>query len=376
MKKRMIIMLSVLGILFGCILFYKLFISFMIKRSLQAQQNPIVTVSTMKATTSTWQPQITAAGSVRAIRGVDVTTSLAGMVTEIYFLPGQFILKNTPIVQLNADAEIGQLASLQAQAALAQLTYTRDTKQYHAHAISQQTLETDLENLKSLQGQVAEQSAIVAKKTVRAPFDGRLGINHINPGQYINPGDKIVSLQTLNPIYIDFYLPEQQLAALQVGQIVTVTTDAAPHQNFMGKITTIEPAIDSTTRNVEVEATIQNVDFKLAPGMFVKVFINAQKPVRWITLPQTAVSYNPYGALVYLVHEKSNQTKKPILTVTQKFVETGDTRGEQVAILRGIAVGDEVVTSGQLKLKNGSQITINNEITPNNSPSSAAPNTH
>lgn len=376
MKKRMLIMLSVLGILFGCIFLYKLFISIMIKHFLRAQQNPIITVSTMKATTSIWQPQITAVGSLRAIRGVDITTELAGMVTKIYFLPGQFILKNTPIAQLNADVEIGQLASLQAQAALAQLTYTRDTKQYQAHAISQQTLETDLQNLKSLQGQVAEQSATVAKKTIRAPFDGRLGINYINPGQYINPGDKIVSLQTLNPIYVDFYLPQQQFPELQVGQVIHITSDALPQKNFAGAITTIEPAIDSATRNVAVEATIQNKDFKLAPGMFVKVFINTQKPVLWITLPQTAISYNPYGALVYLVHKKLDQVGKPILTVTQKFVEPGETRGEQVAVLQGLTVGDEVVTSGQLKLKNGSQITINNKITPNDSPSSSAPNTH
>lgn len=369
-KKYMIIMLISLGILFGGIFGYKAFIAFMTKRFwLEAANNKVETVSTMKAASTEWSPTLKAVGSLRAILGVYVTTELAGMVQKIYFTPGAEVKEGVVLVQLNADAEIGQLQALQAQAMLARITYDRDKAQYRVHAVSKQTVDTDEWNLKNLLGQVAEQAATVAKKTLRAPFSGRLGINLVNPGQYLNVGDKVTSLQTLNPIYVDFYLPQQALSELELEQRVNVITDTYPGITFSGKITTIEPNVDTATRNVQVEATIDNADLKLAPGMYVTVDVITGKTLRFITLPQTAVTFNPYGDIVYLVKEKGKDDEgKPILIAEQVFVTTGDTRGDQIAITKGIKEGDIVITSGQLKLKNGSRVTINNETQPPNNP--------
>jgi membrane fusion protein (multidrug efflux system) len=355
-----------MGILFSCIVIYKIIVGIMIKHAI-SNQSHAVAVSTMKVDYSMWQPTFTASGSLRAMKGVNVTTELAGMVKAIYFKPGSMVIHDTILVQLNADAEIGQLQSLEAQAELAKITYERDKKQYKVQAISQQTLDTDVQTLKNLQGQVNEQKAIVAKKTIRAPFSGHLGINYINPGQYINPGDTIVTLQTLNPMWVDFFIPQQALNQLKIGKAVTVTTDSYPEKNFKGTITAINPVVDITTRNVQVEATIFNPTSELVPGMFVTVVMNTDKPQYYLTLPQSAISFNPYGDIVYIVKQDGkNKNQKPLLKATQAFIQAGDKRGDQIAILKGLKKGDTVVTSGMLKLKNNSQITINNSIMPLN----------
>jgi membrane fusion protein (multidrug efflux system) len=368
LKKQMTIMLVVMGILFGLIFGWKIAISIITKRFFASMKAPPVTVSTMKAEESVWHPTIQAVGSLRARVGVNVTTELAGMVQTIYFNPGSFVKKGDILVQLNADSELGQLHSLKAQVELAKITYQRDKLQYAAHAVSKQALDTDEWNLKNLQAQVEEQTAIVAKKTLHAPFSGALGVNNISPGQYLNVGDAVTTLQALDPLYVDFFLPQQTLAQLEVGQKVRVVTDTFPKKTFEGLITTIEPIVDSATRNVEVEATLQNPKFLLKPGMFVQVVVDIQSKRSYITLPQTAISFNPYGDIVYLVKDsgQKDSNNKPILVVSQVFVTLGDTRGEQIAILKGIKVGDMVVTSGQLKLKNGSQILINNSLQPSN----------
>lgn len=369
MKKRMIIMLIFVGILFGGIFGWKGFNSFMMKRAMSHMQAPAVTVSTMKVTSSPWQTSLKAVGSLRAIVGVNVTTELAGMVQKIYFSPGATVKEGTILVQLNADAEIGQLYSLQAQVELAKITYARDQAQYAVHAVSKQQVDSDEWNLRNLRGQTAQQMATVNKKTLRAPFSGRLGISNVNPGQYLNVGDKVVSLQTLDPIYIDFYLPQQSIAQIKLGQPVKVKSDAYPGKTFNGKITTIDPAVDTDTRNVAVEATLENAKYELAPGMFASVDVTVGSPEAFITLPQSAITFNPYGDIVFIVKEKGKDDKgQPILIVNQSFVTTGNTRGDQIQILSGIKVGDEVVTSGQLKLQNDSRIIINNAIQPSNNP--------
>src|SRR5579885_1553482 len=235
MKKRMVIMLISLGILFGGIFGYKLFMGLMMKRYMATMQAPAVTVSTMKVGYSDWTANQKAVGSLRAIVGVNVTTELAGMVQKIYFAPGATVKEGTVLVQLNADAEKGQLHALQAQSELAKITYRRDKAQFAVHAVSKQTVDTDEWNLKNLMGQVEQQAATVEKKTIRAPFNGRLGISYVNPGQYLNVGDKVATLQTLDPIYIDFYMPQQALAYLKLGQSVNVTSDTYPGQKFTGK---------------------------------------------------------------------------------------------------------------------------------------------
>jgi membrane fusion protein (multidrug efflux system) len=331
----------------------------------------------MKVGYSDWQPKLKASGSLRAIRGVSVTTELAGLVTKIMFTPGATVKQGTLLVQLNADAEIGQLQSLQAQAALAQITYKRDQAQYKIHAVSKQTVDSDFENLQSLQGQVAQQAATVAKKTIRAPFTGRLGINNVNPGQYVNVGDKIVTLQTLDPIYADFYMPQQTLAEIKVGQNVALISDTFPKKTFTGKITTIEPTVDPSTRNVEVEATLPNPDYQLTPGMFATVEIITGEPKRFLTVPQSAISFNPYGDIVYVITQQGkDKDGKPMQIANQKFVITGQTRGDQITVLKGLKGGETIVTSGQLKLKNGSQIAVNNSVVPQNSPNPVAPDDH
>lgn len=375
-KKRMTIMLIGVGILFGCIIIYKVIMGLLMQHFLAAYKSPTVTVSTMKVGYQPWQPKLTAAGSLRAIRGVNVTTQLEGMVTQIYFKPGQDVEQNALLVQLNADDSIALLQSLQADEAIAQVNYERDKAQYKLQAISKAVLDADVATLKSTTAKVAQQAAIVQMKTIRAPFAGRLGISQINPGQYIKPGDAVTMLQTLDPIYVDFYVPQQSLAQLKLGLPVSVTTETFPGRLFTGKITTINPGIDVGTRNVEVEATIDNPKHELAPGMFVATTVTVGEPHNYLTLPQTAVAFNPYGEIVYIVKETGKDKKGPILIATQKFVTTGETRGEQVVILQGLNEGETVVTSGQLKLKNGSRVEINNAIQPSNNPAPELPNNH
>lgn len=375
-KKPMIIMLIFVGILFGGIFAYKAVMNMFMKRFFATQTAPTVTVSTTKVTYSDWQPSLRASGSTRAIRGVDVTTQLAGMIQTIYLTPGAEVKEGDVLVQLNADPDIAQLHSLQANATLAKITYERDVKQFKFQAISKQQLDSDLQNMKSLDAQVAQQKATIAMKTIVAPFNGRLGISKVNPGQYLSPGDKVVSLQTLDPIYVDFYVPQQQLPQLQVGQEVVIKTDAFPNAAFKGKITTIDPAVNQSTRNVEVEATVENPDLLLAPGMFMLVNVDAGHAKPYLTLPQTAITFNPYGDIVFLVKESKDSKGKEALTVQQAFVVTGETRGDQITILDGVKEGDTVVTSGQLKLKNGSHIIVNNTVQPSDNPDPKVLNDH
>lgn len=364
-------MLIIVAILFSLIFGWKAFQAIMIKKYMATMLAPAITVSAMKVESSLWQPKLNAVGSLRARVGVNVTTELAGMVQTIYFTPGSEVTKGTVLVQLNAGTELGQLHSLEAQVELAKITYQRDKAQYAIHAVSKQTVDTDEWNLKNLQAQVEEQAATTAKKTIRAPFSGHLGINNVNPGQYINVGDAVTTLQSLDPIYVDFFLPQQTIGQLKLGQEVAIVTDSFPKITFKGKITTIQPAVDSSTRNVEVEATIANPKSLLKPGMFSRVEVDTQSPQTFLTLPQSAVSFNPYGDIVYRVKDsgKKDSKNQSILIANQVFVVTGETRGDQIAILKGLNYGDTVVTSGQLKLKNNSQIIINNKIQPSNNAS-------
>lgn len=376
MKKQMLVMLISLAVLFGAIFIWKGIKGILIKHFFASQQNPTITVSTAKVGYASWQPKLEAVGSLRAVLGVNVTAQLAGMIQKIYFIPGSLVQTNAPLVQQNADPDIAQLHALEANAELARITYERDKKQYAAQAVSKQQLDTDYQNLKNARSQVGQQAATVAKLTIKAPFAGRLGISNVNPGQYLNPGDTVVTLQSLDPIYVDFYLPQQDLAQLKVGQNVSVHSDTFPHKKFTGKITTIDPLIDTSTRNVEVEATIANPQYELTPGMYATVTVQTGKPQSFLTVPQSAISFNPYGDIAYVVKETKDENKQSTLTVQQVFVTTGDTRGEQITVLQGLKAGDVIVTSGQLKLKNGSRIAINNTVYPTNNPRPVVSNQH
>jgi membrane fusion protein (multidrug efflux system) len=376
LRRRMRIMLICLLILFGGIFIYKMVMGLLLKHYMSSQSR-VVTVSTMKVGVSNWQPKVDAAGSLRAIHGVNVTTELAGMVQTVYFKPGADVKAGDVLVQLNADNDIALLHSLQANSDLARTTFNRDKLQYKIEGVSKQVVDNDAANLQSLLAQVAQQAAIVEKKTIRAPFTGRLGINLINLGQYVNPGDAIAMLQTLDPIYVDFFVPQQYLPRLALGQAVQLTVDGFNHQEFKGKVTTVNPGVDPATRNLTVEATIANPKRLLLPGMFATVNVDTGEPEKFITLPQTAIFYNSYGDIVYVVEEDGkNKNGEPKLVAKQRFVQAGDTRGEQVTILKGLKEGDTIVSSGQLKLKNGSEIAVNNTVAIPDSPDPDLPNSH
>jgi membrane fusion protein (multidrug efflux system) len=365
MLKRMAIMLVAVGLLFGGIFGFQLFKARMIQKAMAANKAPPVTVTTMRAERQPWQSELTAVGTLRAVRGVDVTTEIAGLVRALHFTSGNDAKAGQVLVQLNADSDIAQLHALEAAADLAATVYERDRRQYEAQAISKATLDADAADLKSKRAQVSQQAAIVEKKTIRAPFGGRLGITTVNPGQYLNPGDKIVTLQSIDPIYVDFMLPQQQLSRIAVGQEMSLLTDSFPGRAFRGRINAIDPRVDPATRNVQVEATLGNPKRELLPGMFGSVTVQAGAPRTYLTLPQTAVSFNPYGATVYIVQQTGKRADgSPVLTVRQTFVKTGETRGDQVAILSGVKAGEVVVTSGQLKLRNGSEVIVNNKVRP------------
>ncbi len=377
LSKPMKIMLLVVGILFGLIFTYKGIMMVMRNMYFAANKNPVVTVSTAVSGYQDWQPKLKAVGSLRAISGVNVTTELAGLVTKIYFTPGSYVEGGTVLIQLDADTEIGQLQSLRAQAALAKITYDRDKKQFSVNAISKQQLDNDLYTWQNLEGQAAAQAATVSKKTIRAPFAGQLGIRVVNLGQYLNTGDNVTTLQSLDPIYANFYLPQQALAQLKIGQTVHITTDTYPDKVFIGKITTIQPLVDTSTRNVEIEATIDNPEHTLTPGMYITAEVLSGESQKLLTLPVTAVSFNPYGDIVYIVEDGGKDKKgKSQLSVKQSFVTVGDSRGDQVTITGGLKAGQTVVTSGQLKLKNGSLIKVNNTVQPDSSANPVVTNDH
>jgi membrane fusion protein (multidrug efflux system) len=371
MTKRMIIMLAcVLALIAALALGFYLHIRQVIANS--PKPNP-QTISTVKVEALEWQPELSAVGTLSAVRGVDVSSEIVGLVREVNFKSGQDVKAGDVLIQLNADSDIAQLRSFEAAAELAAVVLERDKAQLEAEAVSQAQVDSDTADLKSKRALAAQQAATVAKKTIRAPFAGKLGITTVNPGQFLNPGDKIVTLQTIDPIYIDFYLPQKQIAGLSVGMVVNVGSDAYAGQTFSGKVTSISPKIDVATRNVQVQATIENARRRLLPGMSARVGVDSGDKKRTLTLPQTAITYNPYGSTVFIVKPGEQKDAKGSggQVVQQVFVTTGETRGDQVAILKGLQEGQEVVSSGQLKLQNGAPVAINNTVQPANSPNPA-----
>jgi membrane fusion protein (multidrug efflux system) len=370
LRKRMIWMLVGVLVLMGLIIGFNLFKTIMIKKYLAGAGSPPATVTTMLVTEDEWQPQLTASGSLRAYRGVELSTEVNGIVKNVFVKSGMDVKEGTLLMALVQDADRAQLQALQAQADLARVINERDRQQLAIEAISKNAFDSSSAEYKSKLAQVEQQAALIAKKNLQAPFAGRVGIVSTNPGQFINSGDKIMTLQTLDPIFVDFTMPQSVAAQIQKGQVVNVVSDAFGNQNFKGKITAISPRIESNTRNIQIEALVSNPDKKLLPGMFASLKVDLGEKTRYMTVPQTAVTYNPYGSIIYLAKEgkATNKDGKPMLEAQQVFVTTGPTRGDQVAILKGITVGDTIVTSGQLKLKNGTPLIVNNQVMPGNNP--------
>ena len=370
LQRRMIIMLCGVFLLLGLIFAFNQFKMFMLKYFITGMGLPPATVSTMVVATSEWQPKLTSVGNVRAFRGVELSTEIGGSVLTVPIKSGQDVKEGDLLIKLNDASDVAQLKSLKAMADLAKVINERDSQQLAIQAISKNVFDTSAADAKSKLAQVESQTALVAKKNLKAPFSGRVGIVSINPGQYVNSGDKLLTLQTLDPIFVDFNLPQNNAEQIQVGQEVVVTTDAFKDASFTGKITAVSPKVDTNTRNIQVEAKLANPDKKVLPGMFANVNIKVGEQVKLLTLPQTAVTYNPYGSTVFVAKPTGKKDKqgKPVLEAQQVFVTTGATRGDQVAILKGIEEGATVVTSGQLKLKNGTPLLINNTVQPANSP--------
>ncbi len=366
----MIIMLAVVGILLGGVIAFNFIKGRTLSKYMAKSAAPAVTVTATKVGYEPWQPQLHAVSSLRAVRGVEVTTELPGLVRSVYFKSGDEVAAGAVLAELSSDSDVALLHSLQAQAELARITLERTRAQFEARAVSQAQLDRDAATFDSTQAQVAQQAALVSKKTLRAPFAGRLGIGKVNPGQYLNPAESLVTLQAIDPIYADFFLPQQELQKISVGLPLTLTTDAIKSAAFAGNITAVDAKVAVETRNVQVEATLANAGKQLLPGMFGRVSVDIGTPQRYLTLPLTAITYNPYGSTVFIVKESDKKGDKgePVRVARQVFVRTGLTRGDQVAIVAGLEPGAEVVTSGGFKLKNGTPLIIDNSLPLANDP--------
>jgi membrane fusion protein (multidrug efflux system) len=374
MIKRLVIVLVLFFIVFGAIFGWGAVKAHFIGQFLASIPYQTQTVSTTTAATTPWQPSMSAVGTITAINGADLSSEVSGIVDTIDFQSGDDVKAGQVLVTLRANNDTAVLAQLQATAAVDESNYTRDQKQFSADAVSQAQVDSDKATYLAAKAQVAAQQALMAEKIIKAPFDGTIGIRQVDIGQYLAAGTNVVTLQQLNPLFMDFDVPQQALAQIAPGQTVQVSVDAFAGKVFAGTISAINSAIDTATRTVQVRATIQNEGMLLRPGMFATVQITTGAPQELITLPQTAITYNPYGDTVYIVRHGTGHDGKPALIASQTFVTLGDTRGDQVAILKGVAPGDVVVTAGQLKLENGVTVTVNNNVPVPNDPNPNPPN--
>lgn len=326
---------------------------------------PPVVVTATQAKEDTWQPILTAVGSLVAVQQVTVSPEMPGQVKHIAFQSGQLVQKGQLLVRLDTGVEEAQLASAEADAKLAQLQLERTRKLRETNAISQQELDSAEARAAQTQAQNDNLRGVIDRKTVRAPFTGRLGIRQVDPGAYVNSGTPLVTLQALSQMYIDFSMPQQRLAQLANDQIVRITSDAFPGETFEGKIGTIDAAVDSTTRNVRVRGVIDNPNERLRPGMFVDVAVVLPSTERVIIVPATSIAYAPYGDRVFIVQERkaedSDATEK---FVKQTIVRLGEHRGDFVAVISGLKAGETVVTSGAFKLQENAVVSITDKLAP------------
>jgi membrane fusion protein (multidrug efflux system) len=374
MIKPLLIMVLIVAVVLGGIFGWQAFVGSMTKKFMSASAIAPQTVSTITVAASSWQPQIEAVGTLRAVRGADLSAQAAGEVDKIEFDSGNEVPAGKVLLRLRPNDDFAKLQQLQAAAELAQQTLKRDQEQFAAQAISQATIDTDVSTLKSAQAQVAAQQALIEEKVIKAPFAGRLGIRQVDLGQYLTAGTPIVTLQALDPILIDFYVPQQALQHLKIGEAATATVDTYPGVNFAGVIESINSKVDTASRNVQVRASFRNADRRLVPGMFANVAIDSGDASSQITIPQTAITYNPYGDTVFVLQHEGDANGKTKDTAQQRFVTLGATRGDQVAIQSGLKEGDVVVSAGQMKLRNGSSVIVDNTVKPADDRNPTPPN--
>jgi len=356
MFKRLLIVLLALGLLFGGIFGWKYYQAGEQAR-LAAMPPPPATVAAAKVRQEQWLPYLETVGSLTAVQGIEVTSEVAGQVSAIHFRSGQPVKRGELLLQLDDSVDQADLAGLQAEQYLAQLQFERNARLVKERSVSRAEYDNARANLEAARARVAAKQASITKKAIRAPFDGRLGIRRVDLGQYLPPGAAIVPLQVLHPIYLDATLPERRLAEVSVGQTVEVQVQAYPGEPFAGTLSAINPGIDPASRSVKLRATLDNPDGRLRPGMFAEVRLRLPRIEPVLTLPQTAISYNPYGASVFVIAPQGDQ-----LVVETRQVETGEVRDGRVVIVSGVREGEQVVSAGQVKLRSGMAVTIDNRI--------------
>jgi membrane fusion protein (multidrug efflux system) len=333
-----------------------------------AFQPPPEAVTTVVASQEEWPATLTAIGTAAAVQGVTVSADLPGTVERILFESGQAVRAGEVLAVLDTRQEQAQLAASDAQRELAQITFERMRGLLDEDVISRAEFDRATATSRQTGAQVGEIRAVIQRKTIRAPFSGILGLRQVNLGQYLAGGAPLVTLQSLNPIYVNFGVPQQSLAQVPIGRKVRITWDDLAAVEWTGRVTALDSIVDEATRNIQVQATLANPDGRLRPGMFVRaeVVLGSAHPV--VALPGSAISYAPYGDSVFVVTDLKNDKGQAYRGVRQQFVKLGPGRGDQVAVLSGVKPGDEVVTSGVFKLRNGAPVQINNTVRPANSP--------
>jgi membrane fusion protein (multidrug efflux system) len=331
-------------------------------------QPPPEAVTTVRAAQEEWPSTIAAIGTVEAVHGVTVAADLPGLVSRIEFDSGKRVRAGDVLVRLDTRQEQAQLAAAEAQRKLSAVNFERMKGLRDQGITSQADFDKSAAENKQAIAQTGEMQASIGRKTIRAPFSGILGIRQVNLGQYLKPGDPIVPLQSLDPVYVNFAVPQQQVAALRVGADVHVKAQGIENADGTGTITAVDSVVDEATRNIQVQATLANPDGKLRPGMFVEAQVVLGAALSVVALPTSAISYAPYGNSIFVVGDMKGPDGKPYKGVHQQFVKVGSARGDQVAVLSGVKAGEEVVTSGVFKLRNGAAVVVNNKVQPSNNP--------
>lgn len=328
----------------------------MIKGFITTGGQPPVTVSATAAAAETWASSLPAIGSFKPVKGTDIAPEAGGVVQEIFFESGQDIKQGQPIITINDDVEQADMKSAQAALREAQMALERKKALADRGNASKAAYDTALASRDVALANIARIKATIEKKKILAPFDGKLGIRQVNLGQYVSPGTPLVSLQQLDPIYVDFTMSEQQLSILRAGLEISVTTDAFKGETFNGTIESIDPHIDPATRNIQIRGLVQNPDKKLLPGMFANVSVGLPAALDVITVPRTAITYSLYGDSLFIV----TKGEKDVSTVARRGVKVGEARGDRVAVLEGVTAGEQVVINGQIKLYEGAKVVIDN----------------
>jgi multidrug efflux system membrane fusion protein len=364
MVRWFIIVGLLLGLLVGGLVWFNYFRGQMIAQFFANNKPPPSSVSIAEAKSEVIPNLLTAVGGLAAVHQVDVTSDVSGRITDILFTAGATVKAGSPLVQLFDAPDQGDLASFKAQAIGAQLALDR-AKQLAARQFGPQaTADAAQATYDQANAGIAKTQALISQKLVRAPFDGELGVRHIEVGQFLTAGTQIVTLTDLSTLYANFTVTEKDSAALKVGQTVRILVDAYPGRTFEGKITTIEPQIATDTRNIRVQATLDNPDHILKPGMFATTTVVLPDKPAVVTVPETAVDYTLYGDSVFLITEKKADDGKTSLTAVRTFVRAGDRIGGRAEILNGLKPGDRVVAVGQLKLQSGAAVAISTDATP------------